>query len=152
MSHSSPIDAYLDEAVDRSLFEEKKLSLLMERKVLDERRGQIAHGQQAITWSISEFLEQVDTLPLTYEIGSMIEKRDILKTVTSNLHADRKNVVVGLRSPFQEVATLVAVPTGAPVRHGPRAKMKKVFELIVEHFTTQAKKRQRDDYADVLAA
>ena len=111
------MDAYLDEVVDRSLFEEKKLRLLMERKELLERREQVAKGEQPVIRDISEFLERVDSLPLSYEIANVSEKREILKTVTSNLTAERKNVVVELRSPFREVANLILVPTGAPGRN-----------------------------------
>jgi DNA invertase Pin-like site-specific DNA recombinase len=137
------MDAYLDGAVDRSLFEEKKLTLLMERKALEERRGELSNGPQEITRNISEFLELVDTLPLTYQIGTTLEKRDILRIVTSNFQADRKNVVVKLRSPFQEVAMLAAVPTGAPVRHRPRTRVKKIFDLLVTHFSAQHEAQQR---------
>lgn len=101
---------------------------------------------------ISEFLERVDTLPLSYEMATVQEKRDILKTVTSNLTAEGKNVAVKLRSPFQEVANLDLVPTGAPVRGEPRTRTKKVFDLLVSYFTAQAKERQRQEDSVPTAA
>ncbi len=137
------MDAYLDSAVDRHLFEEKKVGLLMERKALEERRQEIAGGGQRIMLDISEFLERVDTLPLSYEMATVQEKRDILKTVTSNLTAEGKNVAVKLRSPFQEIAILKLVPTGAPVRGTPRTRAKKIFKLLVNYFTAQNEQRQR---------
>jgi DNA invertase Pin-like site-specific DNA recombinase len=139
------MDAYLDGAVDRHLFEEKKVSLLMERKELEERRQEIAGGGQRIMLDISEFLERVDVLPLSYEMATVQEKRDILKIVTSNLTAEGKNVAVKLRSPFQEVANLNLVPTGAPVRGKPRTRAEKVFKLLVNYFTAQNEERQRRD-------
>lgn len=139
------MDAYLDETIDRSLFEEKKLALLKERKALEEQRSQMALGEQTVTPSISGFLELVYSLRLSYEIGTVLEKRDLLKIATSNLTAQEKNVAVELRSPFRDVAKLVSVPTGAPVRRRPRTKMKEMFELVVQHFTTQAESRQPND-------
>lgn len=133
------MDAYLDAAVDRVLFEEKKLGLLMERKALEEQRDGIANGGQMVVRKVSEFLEHVDMLPLSYEKGNVIEKREILKTVTSNLTVSQKNVVVKLRSPFQELVNLDCVSSGGLARHRPRTFAKKAFDLLVGHFTAQQK-------------
>lgn len=140
---SGLIDAFLDGIFDRALFEQKKLQLLMERKELEERRVALAAGPQAISQRVSEFLELVETLPLSYGMATVTEKREILKTITSNLTAEGKNVVVELKSPFQEVANLNLVPTGAPVRGKPRTRTKKIFKLLVNYFTAQNEERQR---------
>ena len=137
------MDAYLDEAIDRPLFEEKKLGLLMERKALEERRSEIANGGQVAIRNIREFLEHVESLPLSYGLGNALEKRDILKIATSNLTANQKNVVVELRSPFREVAELNFDSTGAPVRGKPRTRAKKIFKLLVNYCTAKEKKRQQ---------
>jgi site-specific DNA recombinase len=137
------MDAYLDGAIDRSLFEEKKVGLLMERKALEERRQEVIGGGHRIVLDISEFLERVDTLSLSYEMATVQERRDILKIVTSNLTADGKNVVVELRSPFQEVGKLNLVPTGAPLRRKPRTRAKMIFKLLVNYFTASEKEYQR---------
>jgi hypothetical protein len=100
------MDMYLDNAIDRSLFEEKKFFLLMERKALEERRAQIEAGEQSAAQDMLKYLELAETLPLSYEIRNTDEKREVLKSITSNLAVDGKNVVVELRSPFREIDKL----------------------------------------------
>jgi len=140
------MDAYIDQAVERPLYEEKKLSLLMERKALEGRRTELSADQPSVPRKIRDFLELVKTLPLTYELGNTQEKRDIVKIVTSNLLADGKNVVVELRSPFQEAANLASFPTGEPLRSEPRTRAQKVFNLLVNYFTEEAEKRRRESF------
>ncbi|MEA2977868.1 MAG: site-specific recombinase [Alphaproteobacteria bacterium] len=130
-------DAYLDAAIDRSLFEQKKLELLLEAKALQEQLGDVSSRGQTVSRNIDEFLERVKSLPLTYENGNLTEKREILESTTSNLVASGKNVVVELQSPFREVAELDFNTTGAPVRGRPRNRPKKIFNLLVAHFTSQ---------------
>ena len=86
------MDMYLDDAIDRGLFEEKKFSLLMERKGLEERRAQIEAGEQSAAQDMLKYLERAETLPLSYEIANTDEKREVLKSITSNLTVDRKTL------------------------------------------------------------
>ena len=131
------MDVYLDGAIDGSLFQQKKLSLLMERKGLEETRLMIDNGEQTPEQSVLKYLERVETLPLSYQSGNTDEKRDILKSVTSNLTVERKNVVVELRSPFREIAKLAGVPTSAPVRGKPRTRVKKIFDILMAYAATK---------------
>ncbi len=146
------MDAFLDGAFDRTLFEEKKLHLLFQRKELQERQLALAGGDQPIVQQVTEFLELVDMLPLSYRMATNNEKREILKTVTSNLTAEGKNVAIELKSPFREVANLSLVPTGAPVRGKPRTRAKKIFNLLVNYFTAQDEERQRREKSLPAAA
>ena len=143
------MDAYLDGGFDRALFEEKKLSLLMERKALQERRGEIGDGGRQVVRNIDQYLEHVKSLPLSYEIANPFEKREMIKIATSNLVATGKNVVVELRPLFQAVANLNLVPTGAPLRSRPRTRAKKVFDLLVNHFTLLVEKHQHERHSDM---
>ena len=128
------LDAYLDGAVERTLFEEKKLALLFEKKGLEERRDGLATNQSAAGKELDEFLELVQTVPLGYRIGNPEEKREILKTVTSNLLADRKDVVFELLSPFREIANLPSSTTGGPLRYRPRTeRLDAITKIIMQH-------------------
>lgn len=133
------MDVYLDNAIDHRLFEEKKFSLLMEQKALEEARVQIEEGEQSAAQDMLKYLERVETLPLSYEIGNTDEKREVLKSITSNLTVDRKNVVVELRSPFREIAKRAGVPTGAPVRGKPRTRAMRIFDVLVAHAAARPK-------------
>ncbi len=144
------MDVYLDGAVDRQLFEEKKLALLMERKGLEEQRDRIASGEQTFLERLLQYLGLLESLRLSYEKGNPMEKRRLVKAVTSDIHGDRKNLVVELKSPFREVAELAFVPTGGPVRGTPRTA-EAVFDLLVTHCISHPdddwQTRHEDEYS-----
>ena len=146
------VDAYLDGAVERTLFEEKKLALLLEKKGLEERRDDIAANQSDAGKDLDGFLELAQTVPLGYGIGNPEEKREILKSVTSNLRVDRKDVVVELLSPFREIANLPSGTTGGPLRYRPRTgRVEAVLKIIMRH-CRQRVHANDDDLALPLAA
>jgi site-specific DNA recombinase len=137
-------DAYLDDAIDRSLFEEKKMALLLDRKAVEEQQNQVGLNADEIRAEMLKFLELAKTLPLSYEMGNPQEKRDFVKSVTSNLSADGKNVVVELRSPFRQVEKLTSVSFGGPLRDIPRTRVAKIFNLIRRHFDTSTAATDRE--------
>jgi site-specific DNA recombinase len=127
------MDVYLEGGIERSLFEEKKLALLVEQRMFEERRSQIATGQDFVQQDLMKYLELLEILSLSYETAIPSEKRDLIKSVTSNLFADRKYVVVELRSPFLEMANLASVPTGGLDRDRPRTFVANVFKVLQKH-------------------
>lgn len=142
------MDAYIDQAIERPLFEEKKLTLLKERKALEERRAELSADEAFLPRKVRDFLELVKTLSLSYELGNVQEKRDIIKIVTSNLLAEGKNVVIELRSPFHEISNLASFPIGEPLRSEPRTRAQKVFNLLVNYYTEEAKTCQQESFPE----
>jgi len=149
---ASLMDAYLDGVFDRTLFEEKKRGLLMQRQELEERKAALKGDALPPAQRVAEYLELVDALPLSYGLATLLEKRELLKTLTSNLSAEGKNVVVELKSPFREIAELDLVPTGAPVRGIPRTRAMKIFKLLINYFTAQNEEIQRREKSLPAAA
>jgi len=145
-------DVYLDGAVDRQVFEEKKVALLMERKGLEEERDRIARGEQALVDRLLEYLGLLEILPLSYKIANPMEKRKLIKTVTSDLCGDGKNLGIKLKSPFQEVANLTSVRFGGPLRGRPRTKVQRIFNLLVKHCKAHAEECQREEESLPIAA
>lgn len=144
------MDVYLDGAVDRQLFEKKKLVLLIERKGLEEQRDRIASGEQTFLDNLLQYLGLLESLRLSYEKGNPLEKRRLVKAVTSDIYGEGKNLVVELKSPFREVAKLAFDPTGGPLRGRPRTKAEMIFDLLVKHCKAHSEMRQREE--DVLIA
>jgi site-specific DNA recombinase len=146
------MDAYLDGAFDRKMFDQKKLSLLMERQSLEERRGEIPSEQLRLSVFITESLEPLKSLQLSYKMGNIAERRDLLKTLTSNLQADGKHVAVKLRSPFHEAAKLPSVSSGGLARDNVRTeRAQKLFKILVKHFIMREEQLKREGDA-LLAA
>jgi site-specific DNA recombinase len=145
------MDAYLDGAVDRNVFEEKKLALLMDRRGLEDTKAKIAGGEQELVDRILEYLGLLKNLPLSYEIANAAEKRKLLKTITSDFRAGGKNIAVELKNPFREIARLNSVRIGGPVRGRPRTKVKQIFNLLVKHCKAHTDERQREEDALIAA-
>jgi site-specific DNA recombinase len=141
------MDVYLDGAVDREVFEEKKLALFMDRKGFEEERDRIARGDQMFVDSLLQYLELLDTAQLTYEMATIPERRRLIKTIASNFCLDGRNVVVELKSPFREVANLHSDRFGGPYRDRPRTFMKDVFDLLVDHCKAAIEELKQEDPA-----
>jgi len=114
-------DAYLDQAIDAELFKAKREDLLFQQRKLEEQQtaGSLPEGH--FTRYVEDYLERARALSLSYGTGNPLEKRQILKTVTSNIFASRENVVVELFSPFQEILFAQALSPGADSDEGAQA-------------------------------
>ena len=128
-------DAFLDGAVERELFENKKASLLMERKDLEEKMAQLDKKGSSTADRVQEFLELANSAQLTYKTGLPDEKREILKTVTSNRTVLGKNVEITLSKPFFLISTRGGVPGGSPKRDRLRT-----LDTLVDKLVKVAKK------------
>ncbi|MEN3976610.1 recombinase zinc beta ribbon domain-containing protein [Emcibacter sp. SYSU 3D8] len=125
-------DAFLDGAVDQTLFQEKKRDLLDEqlrlREELDRANSATQHEQ------VVNFLELVTGLQQSYILAETEEKRGILKSTTSNLAVAGKNVEIALFSPYQEIAMLHSVRSSVLERGRPRTFMKTIYEILSQYF------------------
>ena len=113
-------DAFLDGAIDRPLFEERKAALLMERRALEENLADLHQTGQSRLDRLAEFLELAGTAYFLYKMGLADEKRDLVKIVTSNRRVDGKKLTIPLSNPFQEVAKRSENTNGCPERDIPR--------------------------------
>ena len=137
------IDAYTDGVIDKELFTEKKLALLMEQRELQDERDAIQTGQSHSTQKLEEILEQLKALPLSYEIANPRERRQLLQEITSNIEVDRKNVVITLRSPFREIATATSVSPGGHVHDKARIAATAICSLLIEPQQSDTRGRTR---------
>ena len=74
----------------------------------------------AVPDRLAQFLELAGSAYLSYQTALPNEKRDLLKTLTSNLSVDGKNVVTTLKSQFREIANRFECSNGGPYRDVPR--------------------------------
>lgn len=93
-------DALIDGAVDKTLYETKRAELLLLQAELrdQELRLETDDGDK-----LDKFLELITDLQTGYILSTPLKKREILKSVTSNLSLCGKNLVITLSSPFQEI-------------------------------------------------
>lgn len=99
--------------------------------------AQLKDGTLAIPDRLAEFLELAGSAYLNYKIGFPEEKRDLLKIVTSNRQADRKNVDLRLSLPFSEVANRFQNSNSPPYRDIPRT-WDRLLRKLVKFSKTQS--------------
>lgn len=89
-------DAYLDQAAERDLFEQRKTALLGERRDLQSQLSSWQDGKRNISEELEKILEPADSAYLAYKQAQPDEKRHMLAALTSNRLVDRKIPVIML--------------------------------------------------------
>ena len=109
-------DAYVDGALDRKDFEQRKAALLMERCELENKLARAEAGKSECLLGIEQKVALVKHASLLYENGLSTETRDLLTEVVSHISSDRKNLMVAVKKPLSAVALRPKNLTGGSVR------------------------------------
>jgi hypothetical protein len=96
-------DAYLDEALDKAMFEARKKSLLIDQKTTEENLANLARNGGATPTKLEKFLEQAGNAGLSHALAVPEERRDMVKIFTSNRLVNEKKVDFKPSLPFQEI-------------------------------------------------
>ena len=109
-------DAYIDRLIDKDTFEQRKTTLLMERRQLEGSLSQWQRGERSEADELQELLERGDSAYSGYNSGNVADKRDLVDTITSNRLLDGKSLEVMLNSPFDVIASRTETSDGSPRR------------------------------------
>jgi len=97
-------DAYLDQALDRETFEQRREQLLADRLDIEHSKRTLDSSASSVLYRVREIFERANMAPVLYIVAQKDNKRELLQSVTSNLTLDRKNVAIALSSPFDIIA------------------------------------------------
>lgn len=97
-------DAYLDEAIDRDLFESRKADLLLQRAQINERMEECQAGSGRMKEQAEKKLQLAESAIFLYEIGTPEEKRRIVERISCNRVGTGRNVDISLLPPFCDIA------------------------------------------------
>ena len=123
-------DAYLDQALDRTMFEERKKSLLLEQKAAEEQLAQLNRDTGQNPDRLEKFLEQAGNAWLSYQIALPEEKREMANIVTSNRLVDAKKLDLKPSLAFEPFVGRLQNACCAPERAIPRT-----WDKIVDTLT-----------------
>jgi site-specific DNA recombinase len=131
-------DAVLDGIIDKHTYDERKAVLIARKRDIEDRKRDDASTNWRI---IAERFELSLAALRGYEMGNDDEKRDVLKSVSSNLVARGKQALFPMFSPFREIRDWVISTNGAPrrgavrtTRHDKRQrKMRKLLLCLAEN-------------------
>lgn len=109
-------DAYLDQLIDKSTYEQRKTALLVERRGLEEQEHVLSDQDQSLSAKLSDLLELASGAYLLYRMSTAAEKRELIKLVSSNRTLEGKTLVFTPREPFQQIATRFEFSNGCAFR------------------------------------
>ena len=97
-------DALVDGLIERDVYQERRGSLLEELTLAEqEKRKSETENGDGID-DLANYLERAKTASFQYEMGTVDEKRQVVRNATSNLKLDRKTVVVELKNSYGAIA------------------------------------------------
>lgn len=112
-------DAFLDDLLDKETFEARKSALLRERRSLSDTLN--GHGpQETFSDRVVKYLGRAETAKTLYEAAFGDEKRDTVKSVTSDLRARGKSLQITMFPVFQAILKGQNSLNGAPDQVLPR--------------------------------
>jgi len=112
-------DAYLDQLIDKDTFEQRKTTLLAERRSTQDRLAQCQSNSVLLADQLQSVLDQAGNAYLIYKSATTAERRELINILTSNRYVDGKSVKVMLDLPFDLVANRFDVTGGSPPRSIP---------------------------------
>ncbi|MBV9829700.1 MAG: recombinase family protein [Alphaproteobacteria bacterium] len=126
-------DAYIDQVIERELYEPRKEKLLDERANIISRSSALEHGEDPTRSRADKMFELVKTLRYMPFFDSDNDLREILKNTTSNLSVSRKNLVIHWRNPFAAMISDDVVRLGGPHRAELRTFKARICKALIEY-------------------
>jgi site-specific DNA recombinase len=124
-------DAYLDQALDKTMFEERKNGLLFEQKAVEENLTNLTRKNSSSPEDVEIFLELAGNAWLSHQFATPDDAREMLKIFTSNRLVDGKKLDLKPSISFQEIVNRPKTPTCCPERGIPRTWDKILDTLAV---------------------
>jgi DNA invertase Pin-like site-specific DNA recombinase len=112
-------DAYIDSVLDEPMYIDKKNGLLLQEQAVTERLENIG-AENGVFARVDGFLELANNSYLSYQSAIFEERRELVKTVTSNFIYKGKFIIPKLHYPFQLIAERHKDLGGGPQRAVPR--------------------------------
>jgi site-specific DNA recombinase len=109
-------DAYLDQSIEKVIFEQRKTTLLEERRTVQNRIEEMAAPGVSLPDRLTEVVELAGAAYLAYRFAVNEEKRELVKKLSSNRTLTGKSLAIKLNSPFHLIANRFSVPGGRPRR------------------------------------
>lgn len=127
-------DAYIDGTVDKSVHAERRARLIVEENELKRRVQELEAGSDESLTRLENYLELIKAAQNLHKLMTPLEKRVLVKKLTSNLSVRPDNPGITLRNAAQSIANHSLVLSGSQHRDVPRTwnrllkKLAKQFE------------------------
>jgi site-specific DNA recombinase len=126
-------DVYIDGAIDKSEYVEKKNQLLEKEQACHEQLARSKSSRGGVRAQIHEILELANKAYTSYKSADIEDKREMIESTSSNLQVFDKTVLIKLKSPFQIISNRYVVPNGGAQRRTDRT-LSALAKQLVDHF------------------
>jgi DNA invertase Pin-like site-specific DNA recombinase len=124
-------DAYLDQAIEKDVFEQRKTALQMERRQLQEQLQKLNDPKASVPDQLQELVELASHAYLAYKHANPFEKPDLVKTLSSNRSLENKELKITLKFPFNLIGNRFVLSDGCPTRT-PRRDVVQVWDALID--------------------
>lgn len=112
-------DAFVDALIDKETFEARKTGLFEERRSLRDALEAPA-DEEPLAATVVKYLGRANAAYEQYDLGFAEEKREILKSLTSDWRARGKTLQITMRNVFEAIVQCRLSANGAPCPGAPR--------------------------------
>jgi DNA invertase Pin-like site-specific DNA recombinase len=151
-------DAYLDQALDKIMFEERKKRLLLEHKTVEEKLANVARNNGSSPEKLELFLELAGDAWLSHQLATPEDAREMLNIFTSNRQVEGQKIDLKPSISFQEITDRPKIDGCAPERGIPRTWDKILDTLaalntqgLLPDLSAVAGLRKQDDTTDPMS-
>lgn len=95
------VDVYLDNSIDKEIYERKKADLSGDIRLLESQISNFNNNSEKVNISIKYLLEVVSRLNELYQSSEIDRKRNILKLVFPNFWLDGSNLSYDIKKTFE---------------------------------------------------
>jgi DNA invertase Pin-like site-specific DNA recombinase len=124
-------DALIDGVIDKDLFEPRKRELLEQKRLLADQLTEANSADDPAMRALRD-LELGNTAQSSYGMAIPSERREIVKTLTSNFMVEGKKPYIELRSPYREIAEVRKSQLGGPHRITARTRGQKLVQVVID--------------------
>ncbi|HEV2523419.1 MAG TPA: recombinase family protein [Candidatus Acidoferrales bacterium] len=128
-------DLLMDGTIDKTVFASKQQEILLEQTKVKEQLADLERGEPELLKRMETTVELAKSPSIQYKRASPEKKRELVKTLLSNLTADQKNVAVTLAPPLDLIAEREKSQDGGPCRGTCRTweeLLKELFRRLAE--------------------
>jgi hypothetical protein len=98
-------DAYLDQTIEKDMFEERRAALIAERRAMEDQLKDLETNRRSVPDQIAKCVELAGNVNSLYQVARVEKKRRLLRILTSNCVIREKSLVFTWQMPFREIAT-----------------------------------------------
>jgi DNA invertase Pin-like site-specific DNA recombinase len=136
-------DLLVDGTIDKSVFGERRGVLLLEQARIKERLAEIERNPATALAALEKTVELAKSPSVLYKSASLERKRELLKTLLSNLTLSGKKIEITLALPFRLIAERQEISDGRAAGSRTRKPMKITKSFYIWIWIVSAPERTR---------